>query len=429
MRKNNYFVEVLGSPFTCFDARQYSLLLIVDPEEEYFEEEIVKLKQDFDKSGLSLIVFADWYNVSVMEKVKFYDENTRHWWMPDTGGANLPALNELLNPHGVSFSDNVYEGFFRIGHHEMYYASGTSLSRFPTKDSLVHFQKLKDQAQDILNNGSKTIFASVPILGLYYPSNGSKLAVYGDSNCLDSAHLKKECFWLLDTLLRFVESGKIPASFKRQSSTSLAETAENEMINYSNKLHQENQRNNLLGNDEHPILSQSTLLNHTLPQRLNSSRLYQHSQVINVPYKDEVQIKRKCPACNLILPEPSFPTRDISPIIFHRSISSITGLSELDITATALPVKNILLHKKAIEGIISWEEYFTGRNPKNKQNEGYYLKSYATYLSGYYWFFLIVLLLGLVYKFGGRAPFRVKCKRLVVTRLPLLTTNSSATNC
>ena len=51
-------------------------LLLVDPEEEYFPEEVVKLKRDVD-NGLSLIVFADWYNVSVMEKVKFYDENTR----------------------------------------------------------------------------------------------------------------------------------------------------------------------------------------------------------------------------------------------------------------------------------------------------------------------------------------------------------------
>lgn len=32
-------------------------------------------------NGLSLIVFADWYNTSVMEKVKFYDENTRQWFV------------------------------------------------------------------------------------------------------------------------------------------------------------------------------------------------------------------------------------------------------------------------------------------------------------------------------------------------------------
>ena len=51
-------------------------LLIVDSEEEFFPDEITKLKRDIDQ-GLSVIVFADWYNVPVMRKVKFYDENTR----------------------------------------------------------------------------------------------------------------------------------------------------------------------------------------------------------------------------------------------------------------------------------------------------------------------------------------------------------------
>lgn len=74
----------LGSPFTCFDASLYGTLLIVDPEEEFFLEETLKLKRDVEQ-GLSVIIFADWYNVTVMQKVKFYDENTRQWWMPDTG--------------------------------------------------------------------------------------------------------------------------------------------------------------------------------------------------------------------------------------------------------------------------------------------------------------------------------------------------------
>ena len=51
-------------------------LIVLDAEEEYFPEEITKLRRDVD-NGLSLIIFADWYNVSVMKKVKFYDENTR----------------------------------------------------------------------------------------------------------------------------------------------------------------------------------------------------------------------------------------------------------------------------------------------------------------------------------------------------------------
>ena len=88
-------MEVLGQPLTCFDASQYGTLLLVDAEEEYFTEEIAKLKRDVD-DGLSVVVFGEWYNVSVMKKVKFFDENTRQWWVPVTGGANVPALNELL---------------------------------------------------------------------------------------------------------------------------------------------------------------------------------------------------------------------------------------------------------------------------------------------------------------------------------------------
>lgn len=104
LRSMGYFVEVLGAPFTCFDASQYGkkkaqeedcfcstiiflgffcccypvgTLLMVDSEEEYFPEEITKLRRDID-NGLSLIIFSDWYNTSVMRKVKFYDENTRY---------------------------------------------------------------------------------------------------------------------------------------------------------------------------------------------------------------------------------------------------------------------------------------------------------------------------------------------------------------
>ncbi|XP_015778554.1 PREDICTED: membrane-bound transcription factor site-1 protease-like [Acropora digitifera] len=115
LRNAGYFVEVLGSPFTCFDASKYSTLLLVDSEEEYFAEEVTKLRDDVENKGLSVIVVADWFNVPVMRKIKFYDENTRQWWMPDTGGVNVPALNGLLSQWNMAFSDQVYEGEFEIG--------------------------------------------------------------------------------------------------------------------------------------------------------------------------------------------------------------------------------------------------------------------------------------------------------------------------
>ena len=95
LRAQGFYIEVMGVPITCIDMSKYGTLLIVDSEEEFFVEEISKLRRDVD-TGLSLIVFSDWYNTTVMKKVRFYDENTRLWWVPDTGGSNIPALNELL---------------------------------------------------------------------------------------------------------------------------------------------------------------------------------------------------------------------------------------------------------------------------------------------------------------------------------------------
>lgn len=64
---------------------QYGALLIVDSEEEFYAEEISKLKADVEQEGLGLIVFGEWYNVDTMIKMKFFDDNTRSWWTPVTG--------------------------------------------------------------------------------------------------------------------------------------------------------------------------------------------------------------------------------------------------------------------------------------------------------------------------------------------------------
>lgn len=67
--------KIINSQVVCLCVCAGTLLM-VDSEEEYFPEEITKLRRDID-NGLSLIIFSDWYNTSVMRKVKFYDENTR----------------------------------------------------------------------------------------------------------------------------------------------------------------------------------------------------------------------------------------------------------------------------------------------------------------------------------------------------------------
>ncbi|XP_055594576.1 membrane-bound transcription factor site-1 protease isoform X2 [Uranotaenia lowii] len=169
LRNAGYYVEVLGGPYTCFNSSYYGTLLIVDPEEEYFHEEIIKLKNDILERDLSVIVFADWYNTTVMRKIKFYDENTRQWWMPDTGGANIPALNELLRDFDIVLGDKVSEGFFDMRDHRMYYASGCNIIKFPTGNHTILVERdLFDQGLDILAPDEKRqkIRSKTAILGL-----------------------------------------------------------------------------------------------------------------------------------------------------------------------------------------------------------------------------------------------------------------------
>ncbi|KAL2251190.1 UNVERIFIED_CONTAM: Subtilisin-like protease SBT6.1 [Sesamum indicum] len=204
LRDAGYYVESLGSPFTCFDANKYGTLLLVDLEDEYFAEEMTKLKNDVINNGLGLAVFADWYNVDSMMKMKFFDDNTRSWWTPVTGGSNVPALNDLLAPFGIAFGDKILNGDFVINGEQSRYASGTDIVKFPEGGYLHSFPFLDSSesgaTQNVLLSGMSK--ADSPILGLL-EVGGGRIAVYGDSNCLDSSHMVTNCYWLLKKILDF----------------------------------------------------------------------------------------------------------------------------------------------------------------------------------------------------------------------------------
>ncbi|KAF7819812.1 subtilisin-like protease SBT6.1 isoform X1 [Senna tora] len=210
LRDAGYYVETLGSPLTCFDARQYGTLLLVDLEDEYFAEEIEKLRDDVINTGLGLAVFAEWYNVDTMVKMRFFDDNTRSWWTPVTGGANIPALNDLLAPFGIAFGDKILNGDFSLLGEQSRYASGTDIVRFPMGGYVHSFPFLDSSesgaTQNVLLTSGMTK-ADSPILGFTVMGEG-RIAVYGDSNCLDSSHMVTNCYWLLRKILDFT-SGDI----------------------------------------------------------------------------------------------------------------------------------------------------------------------------------------------------------------------------
>ena len=178
LRGAGYFVDVLGASLMCYDAEVYGVLLLVDSEDEFFPAEVVKLYGDVVERGLSVMVVGEWYNVQVMREVKFWDENTASWWTPETGGSNVPALNDLLAPFHVALSHHVVKGRVNVTGVSVPFYSGTTIARFPAGGRLL-YATLQDAG-----SGSPT--RPYPVMGLYEPRvGGGRVLVWGDSNCLD----------------------------------------------------------------------------------------------------------------------------------------------------------------------------------------------------------------------------------------------------
>lgn len=221
--------------------------------------------------------------------------------MPETGGANLPALNNLLKPLGIALGDTVLEGNFDLGEHMIYYASGTHITQFPADGYLI-YRPLNDQGETIIqmpisphmpqqrhlnydhhqNRGkrssidietlTKSRSISMPILGLVEASGGGRIAVYGDSNCIDSVHLVRDCYWLLLALLEFTTSSRVPKLFLQ--------------------------------------LDENRQMDMPVPelQRLNTSRLHKFSRVIQRDPTENIDREKPLPKCPIKQPvKPSEP--------------------------------------------------------------------------------------------------------------------------
>lgn len=71
--------------------------------------------------------------------------------MPDTGGANVPALNDLISVWGMAFNDGLYEGDFTLADHD----SKTHFSWFDSKIRLILLR---------LNNRDECFFLCLSVL-------------------------------------------------------------------------------------------------------------------------------------------------------------------------------------------------------------------------------------------------------------------------
>ena len=156
--------------------------------------------QDVETHGLGLLLFPEWYSQESMSRMHFFDDNTRSWWTPVTGGSNIPAVNDLVAPFGLAFGDKVVHGSVSIGKtHTLPYSSGTHIIKAPAGARLLEAD-LKDHSNGPPASSVKPEAYSV--LGLVEHGAG-RVAAFGDASCVDANHATANCHALLYEMLQW----------------------------------------------------------------------------------------------------------------------------------------------------------------------------------------------------------------------------------
>ena len=196
-----YSVESLREPLTCVDLSLYGTLLLWDTEEEFTAEEVAVVHTAVTEGGLSVFIAAEWYHVPTMQGMRFFDDNTHSHWTPYTGGSNVPALNDLLAPFGAAYGDRVMSGTVTFGALSARIASGANLARMPANSTVHVVTSVSDatSANSGWNGAPSGVVgggAGTAVLGLINAGAG-RLALWGDTGCLDSSHSVGNCNPLL----------------------------------------------------------------------------------------------------------------------------------------------------------------------------------------------------------------------------------------
>lgn len=189
---------MLGANFSSFDAAQYGALLLIDPEEPSHRDEARKLLEDVTRRGLGLVVAADWHDPALLRQarprttspspsrpylprppprpprqLRYVDEHTNVDHVCGSGGANVPALNRLLQPLGIAFRSAALHGPVSLGARPFDYLSGTALAALPA-GALAHFASLSRVSS--LRRPSpqaKSDASRVAVLGLHQPKGAA----------------------------------------------------------------------------------------------------------------------------------------------------------------------------------------------------------------------------------------------------------------
>ena len=189
LRRRGYFVDILDRPLSCIGlelGKKYGTLLLLDSEDYFFESERLAVRNAVVNDGIALIVAAEWYNTSIMEDIKFNDDNTRSRWTPVVGGGSTDALNKLLASFGIAFGNQVVSGDVEVGSLTYRIDSGAPIVAFPSHGELVKAELKVRQTSKMAKEDGGNRVDRFGVLGIGFFGRGTIVAIC-DSHMVDGA--------------------------------------------------------------------------------------------------------------------------------------------------------------------------------------------------------------------------------------------------
>jgi len=284
---DDYYIEETTKDLNLINLNLYSVLIIIDAEKNFTDDEISAMQKSLEKNDLGILIISEWNNDLIKNKINNLnlkkdnklETNPNNSTKNIFGGGNVSNLNKFLLKYNIALSQNTISGNAYLMNKLIEINSGTSISLFPrgglifggyfdndeiflldTKDISINQninQKNNTKNEDIKKE--KLFRAVLGILDNVYTNNENfgRIAIFTDSYCLDDYQFNKNiksknCFWLIKNLVQFLIHGMyIINDLNLQSKNRLTKNYyNNEPIYYYDKNQTSNNRKLFIVNND-----------------------------------------------------------------------------------------------------------------------------------------------------------------------------------
>ncbi len=200
LKHEGFYVDIWNQPLSCAELSNYGLLLILDPEDDFSTAEQSLIQQHMLTHKITTWIFADWFNSDRVRNRQPLLRDSAAIAKFTAGGANLPTLNQMLQPFGVHFSQQIVRGRPGYPYNAVEINYGSTIVQLPD-----HAWFRQDRLTTVpLTHFQPSFEVTAAWMAMMTIGSESRLIVVSDSTLVeDNASLGKFNTEFFDRLLGF----------------------------------------------------------------------------------------------------------------------------------------------------------------------------------------------------------------------------------